>query len=70
MKAVIAADSDQILGFSMLGTNAGEVMSVVQMAMLGGLSFTALRDGIFAHPTITEGLNMLFANVTAPSKAD
>lgn len=69
MKAIIAADSDKILGFSMLGTSAGEVMSVVQMAMLGGLSFTALRDGIFAHPTITEGLNMLFANFTAPSRA-
>jgi pyruvate/2-oxoglutarate dehydrogenase complex dihydrolipoamide dehydrogenase (E3) component len=44
--------------------NAGEVLSVVQMAMLGGLPFTTLRDGIFAHPTITEGLNMLFANVS------
>jgi pyruvate/2-oxoglutarate dehydrogenase complex dihydrolipoamide dehydrogenase (E3) component len=68
MKAIVAADSDNILGFSMLGINAGEVMSVVQIAILAGLPFTALRDGIFAHPTITEGLNMLFANVTAPSK--
>ncbi|MBY5454093.1 MULTISPECIES: dihydrolipoyl dehydrogenase family protein [Rhizobium] len=65
MKALVAVDSDKILGFSMLGVNAGEVMSVVQMAMLGGLPFTTLRDGIFAHPTITEGLNMLFANVPA-----
>lgn len=63
MKALVAKDTDQILGFSMLGVNAGEVMSVVQMAMLGKLPFTALRDGIFAHPTITEGLNMLFGNV-------
>jgi len=66
MKAIVARDSDIILGFSMLGVNAGEVMSVVQVAMQGGLPFTALRDGIFAHPTITEGLNMLFANLGAP----
>ncbi len=63
MKALVAKDSDRILGFAMLGINAGEVMSVVQMAMLGGLPFSVLRDGIFAHPTISEGLNMLFANV-------
>jgi pyruvate/2-oxoglutarate dehydrogenase complex dihydrolipoamide dehydrogenase (E3) component len=69
MKAVIAADSDRVLGFSMLGINAGEVMSVVQIAILAELPFTSLRDGIFAHPTITEGLNLLFANVSAPSKA-
>ena len=47
----------------MLGAQAGEVMAVVQMAMLGGLPFTALRDGILAHPTLAEGLNMLFAAV-------
>jgi pyruvate/2-oxoglutarate dehydrogenase complex dihydrolipoamide dehydrogenase (E3) component len=63
MKAVVAADDDRILGFAMLGAQAGEVVVVVQMAMLGGLPFTALRDGILAHPTIAEGLNMLFANV-------
>lgn len=60
MKAVVAADSDQILGFAMLGAQAGEVLAVVQMAMLGGLPYTALRDGILAHPTMAEGLNMLF----------
>jgi probable pyridine nucleotide-disulfide oxidoreductase len=63
MKALVDADTDRILGFSMLGVNAGEVMTVVQMAMQGGLPFTALRDGIFAHPTVSEGLNMLFATV-------
>ena len=63
MKALVARDTDEILGFSMLGVYAGEVMSVVQMAMLGKVPFTAIRDGIFAHPTITEGLNMLFGNV-------
>ena len=63
MKALVAVDSDHILGFAMLGVQAGEVMAVVQMAMLGGLPFTALRDGILAHPTLAEGLNMLFATV-------
>ncbi len=70
MKAIIAKDSDKILGFSMLGVNAGDVMSVVQVAMQGGLPYTALRDGIFAHPTITEGLNMLFSNVGLPTKTN
>ena len=62
MKAVIDKASDRILGFAMLGAHAGEVMSVVQVAMLGGLPFTVLRDGIIAHPTMAEGLNLLFAN--------
>ena len=62
MKAVIAADSDKILGFTMLGAQAGEVLAVVQMAMLGGLPYTALLDGILAHPTMAEGLNMLFGS--------
>ncbi len=63
MKALVAVDNDRILGFSMLGAQAGEVMAVVQMAMLGGLPYTTLRDGILAHPTLAEGLNMLFAGV-------
>jgi pyruvate/2-oxoglutarate dehydrogenase complex dihydrolipoamide dehydrogenase (E3) component len=66
MKALVEEKSDRIIGFSMLGVNAGEVMTVVQMTMLGGLPYSALRDGIFAHPTISEGLNMLFATVGAP----
>jgi len=68
MKALVAADDDRILGFAMLGAQAGEVLSVVQMTMLGGLPFTALRDGIIAHPTLSEGLNMLFADVRQPAK--
>lgn len=63
MKALVAADDDRILGFAMLGVQAGEVMAVVQMAMLGGLPYTALRDAILAHPTVSEGLGMLFARV-------
>jgi pyruvate/2-oxoglutarate dehydrogenase complex dihydrolipoamide dehydrogenase (E3) component len=69
MKALVAAGEDRILGFAMLGAQAGEVMAVVQMAMLGGLPFTALRDGILAHPTLAEGLNMLFAALQDPSPA-
>jgi pyruvate/2-oxoglutarate dehydrogenase complex dihydrolipoamide dehydrogenase (E3) component len=63
MKALVAADSDEILGFTMLGTQAGEVVSAVQMAMLGKLPYTAVRDAILSHPTIGEGLNLLFAKV-------
>jgi pyruvate/2-oxoglutarate dehydrogenase complex dihydrolipoamide dehydrogenase (E3) component len=66
MKALIAGDDDRILGFVMLGAHAGEVMTVVQVAMLGQLPYTALRDGILAHPTVAEGLNMLFATVRPP----
>ena len=62
MKALVGEDG-HILGFAMLGAQAGEVMTSVQIAMLGGLDFTALRDGIIAHPTLAEGLNMLFSNL-------
>ncbi|MGU3422469.1 mercuric reductase [Methylobacterium sp. D54C] len=63
MKAVIGPD-DRILGFTMLGAEAGEVMAAVQVAMLAGLPYTALR-AILAHPTTAEGLNSLFAAVPA-----
>jgi pyruvate/2-oxoglutarate dehydrogenase complex dihydrolipoamide dehydrogenase (E3) component len=61
LKAVVDAETDRILGCAFLGADAGELMSIVQMAMLGDLPFTALRDGIFAHPTLAESLNNLFA---------
>ena len=63
MKALIEPDSDRILGFTMVGPEAGEVMAVVQMAMLAGLPYLALRDAILTHPTMAEGLNSLFSNV-------
>jgi pyruvate/2-oxoglutarate dehydrogenase complex dihydrolipoamide dehydrogenase (E3) component len=47
----------------MIGTEAGEVMPVVQMAMLAGLPYTKLRDAVIAHPTMAEGLGPLFSNV-------
>jgi pyruvate/2-oxoglutarate dehydrogenase complex dihydrolipoamide dehydrogenase (E3) component len=67
MKALLDAQSDRILGFTMLGPEAGEVMAIVQTAMLAGLPYTGLRDAIFTHPTMAEGLVFLLANV--PSKA-
>jgi pyruvate/2-oxoglutarate dehydrogenase complex dihydrolipoamide dehydrogenase (E3) component len=63
MKMLIAADSDRILGFSVFGAEASELMGVVQTAMLGQLPFTALRDALFTHPTAAEGLTVLLANV-------
>jgi pyruvate/2-oxoglutarate dehydrogenase complex dihydrolipoamide dehydrogenase (E3) component len=63
MKAIVDTQSDRILGFTMLGSNAGEVVATVQMAMLGNLPYTAIRDAILSHPTIAEGLNMLFAKI-------
>jgi len=61
LKAVIDPGSQDVLGFAMLAPEAGEVTAVVQMAMLGRLPYTALRDGILAHPTMAEGLNYLFS---------
>ncbi|MGO4563017.1 mercuric reductase [Rhizobiales bacterium 3FA27D7] len=66
MKALVDAD-DRIIGFAMIGSEAGEVMAVVQTAMLAGLPHMALRDAILAHPTMAEGLNALFGNVPAKS---
>jgi pyruvate/2-oxoglutarate dehydrogenase complex dihydrolipoamide dehydrogenase (E3) component len=65
MKAIIDGRSDRILGFTMLGPEAGEVIAVVQTAMLAGMPYTGLRDAILTHPTMAEGLNVLFANTPA-----
>ena len=65
MQAVVAADSDRILGFTMIGPEAGEVLATVQTAMLADMPYTGLRDAILAHPTMAEGLNVLFARVPA-----
>jgi len=62
MKAVVDADSDRILGCAILGEQGGEVMSMIQIAMMGDLPYTALRDGVFAHPTLAEALNNLFTS--------
>jgi pyruvate/2-oxoglutarate dehydrogenase complex dihydrolipoamide dehydrogenase (E3) component len=65
MKAVVEAGGDRIIGFTMIGAEAGEVMAVVQAAMLAGMPYTGLRDAIIAHPTMAEGLGALFSNVPA-----
>ncbi|CAM5714779.1 dihydrolipoyl dehydrogenase family protein [Streptomyces fumanus] len=59
-KAVVDRDTDEILGVALLGPESSEVLTVVQTAMWAGLPFTALRDGLIAHPTMAEGLNALF----------
>ena len=66
LKALVAADSDRILGFTALGADAGELIAVVQAAMLAGAPYTTLRDAILTHPTIAEGLTVLFATGPAP----
>jgi pyruvate/2-oxoglutarate dehydrogenase complex dihydrolipoamide dehydrogenase (E3) component len=60
MKAIVDAETNQILGCAILGMEGGEVMTVLQIAMIGKLPYTVIRDGIFAHPTLAESLNNLF----------
>jgi pyruvate/2-oxoglutarate dehydrogenase complex dihydrolipoamide dehydrogenase (E3) component len=67
LKALIDTESDRILGFTALGVEAGEIIAAVQVAMVAGLPYTALRDTIFTHPTMLEGLIPLFSAV--PPKA-
>ena len=59
MKMLIAADGDEILGFTVFGEEGSELMAAVQTAMVGGLPYTALRRAIYAHPTVAEGLTFL-----------
>ena len=63
MKALVADSDDRILGFTMIGAEAGEVMAVVEMAMLAGLPYTRVREAVLAHPTMAEGLGFLFSSV-------
>ena len=63
MKAVVDPETDEILGCAVLGIEGGELMAALQVAMMGGLPYTALRDGVFAHPTLAESLNNLFATL-------
>jgi pyruvate/2-oxoglutarate dehydrogenase complex dihydrolipoamide dehydrogenase (E3) component len=63
MKMLIGKDSDEIVGFTAFGIEASELMAAVQTAMVGRLPYTVLRDAIFAHPTISEGLIFLLGQV-------
>jgi pyruvate/2-oxoglutarate dehydrogenase complex dihydrolipoamide dehydrogenase (E3) component len=60
MKAIVDADTGQILGAAVLGIEGGEIMTILQMAMMGQVPYTVLRDAVFAHPTLAESLNNLF----------
>src|SRR6201987_2559364 len=61
VKALVEANSDRILGFTAFGVGAGETLAAVQIAMIAGLPYTALRDAVLAHPTLVEGLISLFS---------
>jgi pyruvate/2-oxoglutarate dehydrogenase complex dihydrolipoamide dehydrogenase (E3) component len=63
MKMLLDTGSDRILGCTVFGAEASELMATVQTAMLGELPFTVLRDALFTHPTAAEGLTVLLANV-------
>jgi pyruvate/2-oxoglutarate dehydrogenase complex dihydrolipoamide dehydrogenase (E3) component len=65
MKAIVDAESRRILGAAVLGIEGGELMSVFQMAMMGGVTCDTLRDSIFAHPLLAESLNNLFDTLDA-----
>src|SRR5215208_2238098 len=65
MKAVVDAGTGRILGAAVLGLEGGEITAMLQIAMTGGVPYTTLRDGIFAHPTLAESLNILFAGLEA-----
>jgi pyruvate/2-oxoglutarate dehydrogenase complex dihydrolipoamide dehydrogenase (E3) component len=60
VKAIVDGDSGQILGAAVLGIEGGEIMSMLELAMMGKLTHAALHDAIFAHPTLAESLNNLF----------
>lgn len=62
MKAVVGRSDDRILGFAALGIEGGELMAMVEVAMMGGVTASALRNAVFAHPTLAESLNNLFAD--------
>ena len=60
MKAIVDKETQRILGAAILGIEGGEIASIIQVAMMGKLPYTALQDGVFSHPTIAESLNNLF----------
>jgi len=62
MKAIVDAGTDQIIGAAVLGIEGGEVMAMLQLAIMGKLPYTTLREGIFAHPTLAESVNNLFTH--------
>jgi len=68
MKVVVSGDDDRILGFTMIGSQADEVMAAMQVAIIANLPYPKLRDAVMAHPTIAEGLGLLLTKL--PSRSD
>jgi pyruvate/2-oxoglutarate dehydrogenase complex dihydrolipoamide dehydrogenase (E3) component len=69
LKALVDTKSDRILGFTAVAVDAGEMIAAIQVAMLAELPYTALRDAIFIHPTLSEGLSSLFSDVSPATVA-
>jgi pyruvate/2-oxoglutarate dehydrogenase complex dihydrolipoamide dehydrogenase (E3) component len=67
LKALVEVNSDRILGFTAFAVDGGEIMASAQTAIIAGLPYTALRDAIWAHPTLVEGLSPLFSSVPSLS---
>ena len=67
MKALVGEADDRILGFTMIGAEAGEVMAVVETAMMADLPYTRLQNAVLAHPTMAEGLGFLFSERPGPA---
>lgn len=65
IKVIVDARTDQILGCTVLGIEGGEIMSMLQIAMMGKVPYTVLKEAIFAHPTLAEGLNNVFLALDA-----
>ncbi|HEV2121691.1 MAG TPA: FAD-containing oxidoreductase, partial [Chloroflexota bacterium] len=63
MKVLVDPDSEQILGCAILGIEGGEIMSMLQIAMMGNIRYSVLREAIFAHPTLAESLNNVFYRI-------
>jgi pyruvate/2-oxoglutarate dehydrogenase complex dihydrolipoamide dehydrogenase (E3) component len=62
MKIIVDAETEQILGAAVLGIEGGEIMSMIEIAMMGGLKYAALQNATLAHPTLAEALNNVFSN--------
>jgi pyruvate/2-oxoglutarate dehydrogenase complex dihydrolipoamide dehydrogenase (E3) component len=67
IKVLVDPESERILGAAVLGVDGGELMAMLQIAMMGDLPYTALRDGVFAHPNLSEALNNVFATLEDPA---
>jgi pyruvate/2-oxoglutarate dehydrogenase complex dihydrolipoamide dehydrogenase (E3) component len=68
LKAIVDTQTGQVLGGAILGIEGGELMAMLEIAMLGKLSYTVLREAIFAHPTLAEAFNNLFTRLSSPRR--